>query len=459
MPDDLNSMRIPYLMKRGDSLRYRRIVPEDVRDALGGKVVWSKTYKPSVGRQAVVADADRLARHHDDLVARARSGEVLDAKVIAESEKAARAMTETERLDFLAFVATAFEQPGDAKQAAFVNAVRNGGRYVPGTLTIKTAHENDLKSHGDGRDERPFDYAVHSFVKIAGSKDVREITRADAIAWRDAQREEGLAESTIARRANSLAALLTRTYLDLDIAKPNPFSKLGVSGKGDASDKLPFTKAHLKLIDTHIRESRAEADTKNLLRLLKFTGTGPAEMGGVVLEDFVLDHDIPHVRIRANELRGLKAKKGKQHIRARNLPLIGEALEAARDAVQRAKGNPRGQVFMAFNQKRGADIISATLNKAIRAAGVPLSKRLTAYSFRHGLIEAMKQVGIGPDLRRLIAGHSAKDHHDRYGSPSAPLSDMRDALLKAVPLLGNVDESVYTADELKSGQANGLQTS
>ena len=127
---------------------------------------------------------------------------------------------------------------------------------------------------------------------------------------------------------------------------------------------------------------------------------------------------------------------------------LGEALEAARDAVERGKANPRGQLFMAFSEKRGADILSARINKTVRRAGVPTSPRLTAYSFRHGLIEAMRQAGISPDLRRLIAGHSAKDHHDRYGAPGALLSDMRDALLKAVPLLGKVDESTYMAAEL-----------
>lgn len=441
-------MRIPYLMKRGDSLRYRRIVPADVREAFGGKVVWSKTYKATQARHAVVADADRLARQHDDLIARARSGEVLDAKVIAQSEQAARRMTEAERVDFLAFIAPGMETLRDPISASLLNAVRNGGRYVPGTLTIKAAHEKDRANNGDGRDEKPFDYGVDTFAKIVGDKDVREITRADAIAWRDSQRKAGLKESTIARRANSLAAMLTRTYLDLDIAKPNPFSKLGVSGKGDASDKLPFTAAHLAKIDAYIRDSNCKPDTRSLLRLLKFTGAGPAEIGGLVVADVILNHEIPHVRIRPNELRGLKLRNAKQKIRARNIPLVGDALEAARDAVERGKSNPRGQLFMAFSEKRGADILSARINKTVRRAGVPTSPRLTAYSFRHGLIEAMRQAGVSPDLRRLIAGHSAKDHHDRYGSPGALLSDMRDALLKAVPKLGDVDESAYLATEL-----------
>jgi integrase len=138
----------------------------------------------------------------------------------------------------------------------------------------------------------------------------------------------------------------------------------------------------------------------------------------------------------------------KTESRKRSIPLIGRALEAARDQVEHSKGRGDGKLFKGYSEKHGANALSAQLSKALRAAGVPKSKRLTVYSFRHTLIEAMRQAGVSSDLRRMIVGHSAKDSHDRYGAPAALLSDMRDALLRAVPKLGDVDESIYTVEEL-----------
>ncbi|MBI1213788.1 MAG: tyrosine-type recombinase/integrase [Alphaproteobacteria bacterium] len=441
MPEE-NTLRVDvrYLVQRGPSLRYRRVVPKPLRSAIGCGV-WTKTFKPGTPRAEVLTDVERLARHHDSLVQRARAGEVLDPKAIADAEAAARTFSEAERLDVLALVARAFDPTPDP----FLNALRHGGKYVPEVISLQTAYERDQKRYAKGRDAKPFDYAVDTFAAIVGAKDVRLITRADAFAWIEQCRRDGLSDATISRRANSLRALLNRTYLDLEVQKVNPFEKLGLSGgHGSATDRLPFHKSHLALIDAYIAQSSIKPETRDLLQLLKFTGAGPAEIGGLLTGDVSLDGEIPFIAIRNNSLRRLKTK-----MRERRIPLIGEALDAARAAVKRAEENTRGNLFPTFGvHGRGADMISSRLNAAIRRAGVPVSPRLVAYSFRHSMIEALKVTGASSDLRRLIAGHAAKDAHDKYGAPAALLREARDAMLKAVERLGDVDESIYAGAEL-----------
>src|SRR5882757_5971719 len=85
-----------YLSTRNGARVYRRIVPAlglpsgtTLRAAVGC-VVWSKTYPAAMPESAVWADVDRLARHHDVLLERAKSGEVLDPEVIASAEAKAR---------------------------------------------------------------------------------------------------------------------------------------------------------------------------------------------------------------------------------------------------------------------------------------------------------------------------------------------------------------------------------
>lgn len=432
-----------YLRKRGQALRYHREVPKPLRDAIG-QAVWSKTYRPGTPQVEVWADVERLARHHDSLVQRARAGEVLDRKAIAEAEAAARRYSEIDRLDFVANWTRIMD--GLPTSDPFVNAMRNGGKYVPERLSIETAHERDQERYSKGRDEKPFDYGVETFAIIVGAKDVREIARSDAFAWIAQCRKDGLSEATIARRANSLRALLNRTYLDLEVQKVNPFEKLGLSGsKGAATDRLPFHKSHFVLIDAYVAGPQIKPEMRDVLRLLKFTGAGPAEIGGLLVGDFQLNAEIPFIWVRPNQLRGLKTK-----VRERRIPLIGEGLEAAKAAVARAEKDGT-QPFPTFNKYgRGGDYLSIRLNKNIRRAGVPESPRLVAYSFRHSMIEALKVTGASSDLRRLIAGHAAKDAHDRYGAPAALLTQARDAMLKAVAHLGDVDESVYAAGELSA---------
>ncbi|MGD2134224.1 MAG: tyrosine-type recombinase/integrase [Maricaulaceae bacterium] len=456
------SVDIPNLVERGGRWRYRRTVPADVRAKLPEpRREWVETFPPGAPLDRVLARVETLRAQHDSLIARARSGEVLSAEVIAEAERTAREMmgnlTRGDLYEFLAMMDGAGTLPRDR---AVLNALENRGSYVAPGVTLTAAYERDRDQNGGQRSEAPFARAVDSFVATVGDRDLGEVTREDVRSWIGAEVGRGLSPSTVRRRLGALRAIVNRAITEHGHAGPNPFErhretfrKLGRgSGAASSADRLPFNRAMLALLDEYLATSRRLGhETRNVARILRCTGAGPAEVGGLVLADVDLEGDIPSVWIRPNALRGLKTGAG---VRERVVPLVGEALDAARDACRRARSVAGRRppeavpIFPGFGASgRGADALSAKLNRAIRAAGVPKSPRLTAYSWRHSVKEAMRSAGVADHVQRRVLGHAGSGSADRYGSPQARLSEARGALLAAMEWLGNVDERIFRKNE------------
>ncbi len=96
---------------------------------------------------------------------------------------------------------------------------------------------------------------------------------------------------------------------------------------------------------------------------------------------------------------------------------------------------------------KAAYAISAKLRKAIRAAGVPKSRRLTAYSYSHTIKEALRSAGVADHMQRRIMGHAGHGVADTYGAHRVRLEDARIALKKALRFLGDVDDAIYSEAE------------
>lgn len=434
-------VKIPYVVQRGRSWMYRRRPPSDVTDKLlDGKTNWLKTWRPGTPLAQVEHEARQLAARHDRDILVAR-GEI-EAAEKAEAESQARAWLTRDPAELHAVIAYLLENDPDSSTLAFVNAAMHGGTVQKETFSLTEALERDQRLHSGDKDERPFYYAVQSFIRVIGDRDINRITRDDVREWLAQERRRGLAPATVLRRLDSLRAMVGRAYMDLELDRANPFVKHGIpGGKGSAADRVPFNREHLALIDRYlVTAPRLHPDTRNLIRLLRNTGMGVGEAAGLAVADVSLTGDIPFVWVHANAIRTLKTA-----VRDRRVPLIGVALEAATDAVERATGPGLFDCYGASG--RGADNISIRINAALRRAGIPRSPRLTSYSFRHGLVEALRMAGVQDDLRRRLMGHAARDIHGRYGATGPQLVDARDAMEAALAHLGDIDSSVYSEAE------------
>jgi integrase len=438
------AIKLQYTEAHRGGHRYRRVVPADCRKAIGKKR-WYKTFPASVSLAMIERAVQILSLRHDAEIAKARGQDVeWAARDILADTPANRYWT----LDAM--------HQGDmsARNKAIIATVEGGGKLPQESLTLSAAMAQDAARYGERRSEKPFTAAVDSFIATVGNKDILAITRNDVIEWITTKREDGWGGATIKRRLASLASMVGRTYLDSEIDRQNPFARHKVNGSNGSSKKrLPFNRAMLDRIDRYLSsDSRLGDDTRAILRIMKHTGTGPSEAGGLVLADVVLDGPVPFLWVRENSLRSPKVR-GEDSARTRRLPLLGEALAAAQDAVARAKGRAGNKspdhvaLFPSFEAERGADQLSAKLNTAIRAAGIPRSPRLTAYSFRHTVKEAVRSAGVADHIQRRLLGHSGHGVADHYGATDSKLAELKTALESALKFLGDIDSSIYSETE------------
>jgi len=454
---------IPYVQPHHSAWRYRRVVPADVRSAIG-KRTWIKTFRKSTNLARLEAEATRLAREHDAVIARARAGEVIDKEVIKDAEAEARqtlAKGRAETLDMLTFVEDIGGVRDDdrwqslnAPMAALANALENGGSYKAprAGMRLSQAYERDKSIYGGSRNERAVEGAVESFVALLGDLDIFAITRGQVQSYVNGCQKAGHKSSTIERRLTPLRAMLNRAFDDAEHSGRNPFSrpKLPKAG-GSLEDRMPLNRAMIERVDSYIESNRRLGrETKNLLRLLRNTGAGPAEVGGLAVGDVILDADIPHIWIRPNAVRD----RLKNQWRDRRIPLIGQSLDGGADALRCANvraGNADPAATPLFGSYgisgRGANSISAKLAKAMRAAGVPASPRLVPYSYRHSLVAAMRVAEINEDTRNYIEGHSRRGVSGRYGSRHLPLDMILAAMERSLSHLGEVDPADYRPGE------------
>lgn len=448
----------PYIQARGKTYRYRRIVPHTLRERLG-RDEWVRSLKTADPIKAQQAAA-KLAALHDVLIARMTgNADIADATLIAAAEqqasellKAGPAAVEEALVAFLGEVQTKWLEedglrrrvpsPGlEPFQQAVIQAADNGGRYVPQVVTISEAYALDLKLYGGNRDERPIEIAVRHFKQHAGDIDIRTIKREDVLKWIAGCRKAKLGDATIRRRMEALSAIQHRYLGDNNLPRSLVWTRHGLQG-ASGNDRLAWHSTHLEAIERYIAAGRSAPVVGRLFHVMKLTGMGPAEAGGLMVADVDLESEVPHVWVRPNAFRELKDRKSKNKYRARVLPLVGDALTAVQAAMADTKGP--GLFFQEFD----ANAISNRLGLALRSAGIAKSKRLTSYSYRHSYIDILKRSGMREDLRLYLEGHAGSKVTHRYGAPIPELKEAREALEKALPLLGQVNPSIYRDDEL-----------
>ncbi len=445
-------IKVPYVQNRNRGFRYRRVIPADIRGQFEDRQNWTKAWRRGTPLAVIESESQQLAIKHDNMIA------------VARGEK-----TETEAREILAgdptdvhYVLAMFAEHRELfgkltpEQESLIEALNHGGRLPMKSPLLSVALAQDVERYGQDRDNYPVESTVASFISVISDQPVTSISRQSAMAWIDSLKNADgtpYAPATLRKRVGNMRGLLNRAFLDLEYSGLNPFAKHRLKGNGSVTDRLPFNKAMLAAIDSHLANStRLKAETKQVLRIMRNTGASPKEIGGLVLADVSLDGKIPYMWVRVNAQRGIKSPA-----RDRQIPLVGVSLEAMKDAVKRAEGDGKSpdtvKLFTGFGGKTGQDakLISKNVNKAVHAAGIQKSKRLSAYSYRHTLAEAMRSAGIPQHIHDRIMGHTAPGIAGRYGSPRARLSEARDALERALEHLGDVDPSIYSERERIKG--------
>lgn len=255
--------------------------------------------------------------------------------------------------------------------------------------------------------------AVEEFIEVMGDRDVMTILRRDVMQFVNEYKKGQLAPSTQHRRLGALTTIINQYFRDHDIQKTNPFegSVKEIGGGHTADAKRPLSDEQVQTLISFLRGSNEmDPAIRAAFWLIITTGVGPAEARCLVDADIVLDDSIPHVWIRANEIRELKAES-----RYRRLPLIGPALTWAPHLTSRpVKPQSAG----------------AAMNKQLNKA-VALGERQSLYSLRHWMADRLRSVGASEHEARYVLGHSTSTPHERYGSRHLSLDRLKRLLESA----------------------------
>lgn len=233
-----------------------------------------------------------------------------------------------------------------------------------------------------------------------------------------------LSPESVKREMDILSAVITYALVEFeleDVVK-NPFKALPIGNP--TKDKLADIEKRDPLPDVTVSavQDRLQGELLHIWRLLAGTGCRLAEVTGLRLEDIRIEGEaVPHMRVTWHEGRRLKTKAS-----LRAVPLVGDALDAAKEA-RRVTGDGE-TLFPRYARPRGADAASAILMKHLRK--VTTNPRHVVHSLRHSMKDRLREAGVEKTIQDIVLGHASSSIGEIYGSEAAKLTVAHRALLK-----------------------------
>ncbi|MCV3767147.1 tyrosine recombinase XerC [Rhizobium sp. TRM95796] len=321
------------------------------------------------------------------------------------------------------------ENPKDALKVEILS-----GRASPPPASIDDAMKLYVSDKLGGND---FEYrkALRRVERIVGevkaaldpAPPLDRFTRDHARKVRDHFIKKGLKPSSVKRELATLSGILTHFIKETQADLKNPFRSLDLPKS--ASDPM---EEHLPIPETLLSKIRADILSTSVIelqliwRLLEGTGCRIAEITGLLIEDIDVEGDLPHLKIRPNETRRLKNASSK-----REVPLVGDALEAAKAALKETANSKA--VFPRYFRAQGPTNASAALRRRIRA--FTLDSHYVVHSLRHGMSDRLVEAEVPQVDRNAILGHlNAGTGEKVYGGRVARLKVLTKQMQRAFGL-------------------------
>lgn len=110
------------------------------------------------------------------------------------------------------------------------------------------------------------------------------------------------------------------------------------------------------------------------------------------------------------------------------MPLLGDALEASKEALLLAEGEH--MLFPRYGHEGGPGAASNALMKYVRA--VTEDPKAVNNSLRHNMKDTLRKAGVDKHEQDLILGHTLGGVGERYGGPEGRLVVATRAMRKAL---------------------------
>jgi len=258
-------------------------------------------------------------------------------------------------------------------------------------------------------------------IGICGNKPLSGYTRQDALQFRDWLVARGLTGSSVTRNFSHLKAVINFALSEYALDVRNPFVGVYHDRSAGVLVRKPIPMEAIRNVQSECRV--IDDDIRWLIALISDTGMRLAEGTGLLKQDLVgLNTDLPYVCVTKHPWRNLKTASSE-----RKIPLVGEALWAARRIVEADSASDLA--FPRYNRKSitAANSASAALNKWLKHY-VPVG--CTMHSFRHSMRDRLRAVQCPADITDQIGGWTTDGVGQGYGS-GYPMSVLKEWLEKA----------------------------
>ncbi|WP_282046660.1 site-specific integrase [Roseibium album] len=286
-------------------------------------------------------------------------------------------------------------------------------------LYLKERVQNDTKKQNETN--RVFRLV---FEVLSPTRRLDGIRRQDAKDVRD-HMMDGRTASSVDRYLNIVRAAFNYAITEFDIeGTKNPFLGLhGIKNEGEGPNsrsRKPFNGEQLLAARTQVLGT-CNKDAQRIWRILEKTGCRIAEVSGLRRTDVHLEGQIPYIDVEWHEGRRLKTKASRRWV-----PLVGDALAAAKDAHKASEGSPF--LFPDFCTENGASSVSNILSRAVRAAVD--DRKVTTHSLRHRIKDLLRLSGAPSTEHGLVLGQTTGHVSEDYGGDEARL-EVAHRMLKA----------------------------
>ena len=246
---------------------------------------------------------------------------------------------------------------------------------------------------------------IEAVISQLGDRPIDEYSSSDAARFRDSSFERGLNTASVKRSFSYIRAIINLTISEQGIECKNAFAKTYIQDQDDIARRKPIP---LDIITMIKNECRMIDDEKRwLIALIADTGMRLSEAVGLHIDDFILDHQVPHIDLKPYPWRPLKTKSSE-----RKIPLVGSSLWAAKRITSHFKASPHAFPSYTSAQKCNGNSASAALNKWLKPR-VP--EGCVVHSFRHSFRDRLRAINCPTDMIDEIGGWVSPGVGQQYG--------------------------------------------
>jgi len=193
----------------------------------------------------------------------------------------------------------------------------------------------------------------------------------------------------------------------------NPFEELKDDLPKDDPLEIPRRVWHPDEFQYFWQSIRNEADlSKKLLgMLMAYAGKPASETKGLIRDDLVVNHEIPHIKFRDNQYRVIGKKRQEN-----TLPLVGLVLAEFKRYLTTFDGGRDDLLFPSLYTKSSWDL-SKILNKHKREFHPVKNTKFQNYGLRHTFKPRYEEARISSVNGMYLFGHkttATSATHDRY---------------------------------------------